>query len=140
MARVPAASRGFMLRPPDGFGSGRSLTPRGSLTSADAAKAARLAAQWPALHAAAPSLQRLDEVAVATLAPILKPGVAVLGVLDPHAMDIDVHAVHHGYLRGLAARGGRVVLDADAGALTRTNGCWQVAIRDATWRAPVLVN
>ena len=39
------------------------------------------------------------------------------GLLEPDAMDIDVNALHQGYLRQLVARGGRLVTRTEVRAL-----------------------
>ena len=55
-------------------------------------------------------------------------------------MDIDVHELHQGYLRRLRRRGGRIVTDAEALALTRRAGAWTVATTAGEFSAPLVVN
>ena len=38
--------------------------------------------------------------------PVLRPEAAHCGVFEPDAMDMDVHAIHQGFLRGARAAGG----------------------------------
>ena len=45
-------------------------------------------------------------------------------VLEPAAEEIDVAALHQGFLRGLRARGGTVATAAEVTALGRKNGLW----------------
>jgi D-arginine dehydrogenase len=59
---------------------------------------------------------------------------------EPEAMDIDVHALHQGFLRGLKARGGRIVTDAEAHGIARAAGAWRVATPRGEFAAPILVN
>jgi D-arginine dehydrogenase len=62
-------------------------------------------------------------------------------VFEPDAADIDVHALHQGYLRGVKRHAGRVVTDADVVALERRDGAWHVRTRDGIeWQAPLVVN
>jgi D-arginine dehydrogenase len=59
---------------------------------------------------------------------------------EPAAMDIDVHALHQGFLRGLRARGGRVVTDAEVRSLRRRDGLWTAETTAGTFAAPIVVN
>ena len=56
-------------------------------------------------------------------------------------MEIDVHGLHQGYVRGLRARGASTVVGAAVGAATRSNGVWTVTMTDGrTVEAGVVVN
>ena len=69
--------------------------------------------------------------------PCLKPEAVAAGMSEPEAADIDVHALHQGYLRGLRQRGGQVLTHAEVTALQRQlaivwqghAGRWQSAWR-----------
>jgi D-arginine dehydrogenase len=74
------------------------------------------------------------------MAPMLRPDYVAGAVWEPDAMDMDVHAIHHGYLKGLRARGGRIVTDAELQSLTRHNGLWHAETRAGPQSAPWLVN
>jgi D-arginine dehydrogenase len=58
--------------------------------------------------------------------PCFAPEQVAGGLLEPDAMDIDVHALHQGYLRGLRARGGTLACNAEVRALARDCGGWRV--------------
>ena len=47
------------------------------------------------------------------LCPLLKPEVVGAALYEPDATDLDVHAIHQGFLRGFRARGGTVVSGAE---------------------------
>jgi D-arginine dehydrogenase len=55
-------------------------------------------------------------------------------------MDMDVHAIHHGYLKGLRARGGQIVTDAELLSLNHHEGLWHAETRAGTQSAPWVVN
>jgi D-arginine dehydrogenase len=55
-------------------------------------------------------------------------------------MDMDVHAIHQGFLKGVAARGGRLFLDAAPRALRRRDGLWEVGTAMGDFFAPILVD
>ena len=44
----------------------------------------------------------LNDAETLKLAPMLRPDYVVGAVWEPDAMDMDVHAIHHGYLQGPA--------------------------------------
>jgi D-arginine dehydrogenase len=48
--------------------------------------------------------------------------------------------VHRGYLRGMTARGGRIVTNAEVTGLSRDGSGWRVATRAGDFAAPVVVN
>jgi D-arginine dehydrogenase len=65
----------------------------------------------------------------------------VLGAVhEPDAADIDVHALHQGYLRGLRAAGGALVCDAEVTAMEYGDGRWRVVAGNSEYEAPVVVN
>ena len=61
-------------------------------------------------------------------------------IFDPHAADIDVHALHQGYLHGLSRNGGLVVCDAEVSAVQRSQDLWWLDAGGQKYAAPVLVN
>jgi D-arginine dehydrogenase len=124
---LAAASRAFLASPPPGFVDHPLLSPRGLLwigTPAERALLDRLAIQ---ARAVTPSVERLDSERVTALVPQLRPERAAAGgVFEPEAMAIDVDALLQGFLRGLRARGGVVVVAAEVVAAQRTHGGWTV--------------
>jgi D-arginine dehydrogenase len=61
-------------------------------------------------------------------------------VLERDPMDMDVHAIHQGYLRGLRAKGGEIVCAADVTRCERIGAGWEVEAGGKTHRAAVVVN
>ncbi len=55
-------------------------------------------------------------------------------------MDIDVHALHQGYLRGLRARGGSLLCGAEVRALARDGANWRVQTQACGFTAPIVIN
>ena len=75
------------------------------------------------------------------MVPVLRGELLLGGAYEPDARDIDVHALHQGYLRGLRRHGGQLVCDAEAIAhRARAAGGWQVQAGGREYRAPVLIN
>jgi D-arginine dehydrogenase len=127
---ITSGSRAFFENPPQGFAEHPLLTPRGTLLIGrdDQEASLALALEEGRRTVDAVSLIGADELAIKV--PFLKPGYAKAAVWEPDARDMDVHAIHHGFLKGLRARGGKVITDGD----------WTVETRAGTFRAPVVIN
>jgi len=137
---VTAGSRAFLTEPPDGFAEAALASPRGELIIAAAEHLSKLDAFAPAQTSEAGRLRRLDAAEARELVPLLRPQAAAGAVYDPHVMDIDVAALHQGYLGGLLRRGGQVATDAAVAALRQRDGCWEADTRAGRFSAPALVN
>lgn len=133
------ASRGFLERPPPGL-EAPLLAPRGWLTIARRDQVARLEALEREIRASGGTALPLDEVQARALVPILRRGHVAAALLDRSAMDIDVHALHHLYLRRLRAAGGEVVTGAGALGLERGGETWLVRTPRGDFAAPLVVD
>jgi D-arginine dehydrogenase len=134
------ASRAFLEQPPAGFAEVPILSARGALTVATAEQLPLLEEHWVVLRTISERARRLDGAAACSLVPALRPERVAGAVYEPDAADIDVHALHQGYLRQLKRHGGRIVTDADVRSLARRDGVWHVDAGGRTWQAPVVVN
>ena len=131
------ASRDFFITPPVGFTETRLMSPRGAMYLASAE-------QEPALRAMLVDSVGLREIAVpevARMVPALRPGFAVAAVIEDDASDLDVAALHQGFLALLRRRGGTLALRSRAGRIGRAAAAWEVEVTGgAVFRAPVVVN
>ncbi len=134
--RITRGSRTFLIDPPDGFADAPLLTPRGALAVASEDLLDRLDDEV----AASPGMEVVEGAALQELAPFLNPDRIVRGAYEADAMDMDVNAILHGFLRGLRAKGGRVVADAEVTGLVRADGQWRVETRAGVFTAPIVVN
>jgi D-arginine dehydrogenase len=134
------ASRVFYTAPPAGFGATPLIAPRGALYVAAPDEAALLDATEAELRAHTPGLQRLAAAQTVEFVPVLRADRVAGGLLDPHAADIDVNALHQGFLRRARANGMQLVCDARVSAIERRGRLWRVSAGPDTWQAPVLVN
>ncbi len=137
---LTVASWDFYTRPPEGFSDHPLLTPRGVLLIGRADQTAALERDFTEGRRLTPTVERLDRQQALARAPFLREDYVAGAVWEPDAMDLDVHAIHTGYLRGLKARGGRVVTDAGVQAVERRDGLWVATTPAGTFAAPVLVN
>ena len=86
------------------------------------------------------NLAWLTEDEVRARVACFAPGQVAAGLLEPDAMDIDVDALHRGYLRLLAARGGTLVNNAEVRALDWAGGAWRASTSAGEFRAGRVVN
>ena len=134
------ASRAFLEAPPPGFTEHPVLSPRGAMMVATQGQEAELQAHWDVLRPLSPRGRLLTPVEACELTPVLRPEKVLGGVHEPDAVDMDVHAIHQGYLRGVRRWGGRIVTDAEVRALRHDGKAWTVVTAAGLFRAPVLVN
>ena len=139
------ASRAFFERPPRGFADNPLLSPRGALVIGSQDQAAQVQAAYEAMRFHTSGLQLLDGPRTQELVPVLEPHAAHIGLFESDAADIDVNALHQGFLRGMKQRGSQLECGAQVLSIERSNGEWLVeaAIRGAapqTLRAPILID
>ena len=120
------ASRPFLSSPPDGFTDQPLLSPRGALWIGRDDQQERLDALFEAGSAFVPSLERIDAAAVVGRCAALRLSGIGGGVWEPDALDLDVHAIVSGYLRGLRARGGTVRTSSRVVAAQRVGDRWRI--------------
>lgn len=136
---LTSASRPFLEEPPEGFTDYPLLSPLPVLLIGrdDQRRAiAELAHDAVAIA----GIELLDEADVVTACPVLRPGYVAAAVLEPSSMEIDVHGLHQGFLRGLRRRRGEVRVDAEVTEMRRTRDGWIVRAGESTISAGVVVN
>jgi D-arginine dehydrogenase len=134
------ASRAFLDAPPAGFSDVPILSPRGALFAATPEQAELLEEHCALLARMSPLSRRLSRDETAAMVPVLRPELLLGGALEPDASDIDVHALHQGYLRGLRRQGGQVVCDAEVTHIERHGAGWIVSAGGREHRGALLVN
>lgn len=135
------ASRAFYDAPPPEFGPDPILAPRGVVYVAGPDQLEMLQQAYAQARAVSPNVEWLEQGALLAQLPCLKPEAVVAGMSEPGAADIDVHALHQGYLRGLRQRGGHVLTGAEVTALQCQDDGWQVTLADGrVLKARTLVN
>lgn len=140
VATLAAASRDFLDHPPAGFTATPLLKARGVVLVATAGDEDEVEQQYRAYAPIARELRLLDAAAVNARVPVFRPGFARLGFDEPLAMEIDVHALLQGYLRGLKARGGELWTDAELHSLRREGDVWRAETARGPIRARQVVN
>lgn len=139
---VTVASGRFYRKPPEGFADHPLLTPRGALIAGRAEQEADMKKAAADFARLVPSVRWLDPGEALRLQPLFKPeAVAGGAIFEPEADDMDVAAIHGGFLRGARAAGALLRLDAEVASLARKDGRWHIALRDGeTIAATTVVN
>ena len=135
------ASRAFLDHPPSGFTDHPILTPRGALMVAAHGQEALLDEHDAIVRSVSPLAQRLDGAEACALVPVLRREMVLGAVHEPDAADIDVHALHQGFLRGMRAAGGTLACNAEVTAMRHDGSVWHgcVALADVHRRRRVVL-
>jgi D-arginine dehydrogenase len=133
------ATRPFLMQPPSGFTAGPLLDERGLIFIA---RADQLDAfnELSNTDDIAAFTRPLDAAQVSRLLPLLRPGYPAAGLHEPAAAEIDVNALHRGYLALMKRRGGELVTSAEARAIERHGDTWRVITPAGALTAPIIVN
>ena len=134
------ASRAFFEAPPEGFTEHPVLGARGAMMVATHGQEAALHKHWAVLQPISPRGRLLDPAGACELTPVLRREQVIGAVYEPDASDMDVHAIHQGFLRGLRRSGGALVADAPVLSLRREGGVWQMRAGTHALEAPLVVN
>jgi D-arginine dehydrogenase len=135
------ASRAFYERPPEGFSETPIVTPRGVLYVGWEGQQARLDDTLLELRATGSRVERVDASTALRRVPALRAQGLLGAIEEPDAMDIDVHALHQGFLRGARSAGAVLWADAELVSARRDAGVWDLRLADGRGvRAGTLVN
>lgn len=135
------ASAAFCRQPPQGFADVPLLAPRGVAYPAWDGQQPLLDALAAEIAATGTSIECLDAAATLARVPVLRGDGLVGALWEADAMDIDVHALHHGFVRGARREGVEFVCDAELVVADRSVGVWALHAADGRrWQAAVLVD
>ena len=138
---LTCASRAFYADPPAGFCDVPLLAPRGVLYVAHEGQQALLDALHAELVATGCAIERLDADEARRRVPVLREQGLLGALVEADAMDIDVHALHHGYLRGARRHGALLWTDAELTQTERQARHWALTLADGRRaQAATLVN
>ncbi|OZF40303.1 FAD-binding oxidoreductase [Rhodococcus sp. 14-2483-1-2] len=137
---LTTASREFLMNPPEHFRS-ELLAPRPLLQIAAVGRGDALAAMYADVSRLTPDAQLVSPTDARAFFPPLRPELIDCALYEPHSMEVDVHALHQGFVRGLRDRGGRVHTGAGVTQLRRIDGLWHVHTTDGSVHtAPLVVD
>ena len=129
---ITVASGRFYRKPPQGFSDHPLLTPRGALIAGRAEQKAAVqqaAAEYARL---VPSVRWLAPAEALAVQPLFKPEhVGGGAIYEPEADDMDVAAIHAGFLKGARAAGAELRLNAEVAAIERKAGRWTIRLANS---------
>ena len=130
-------SREFFKNPPAGFADSPILAQRPIVFLAPPEQRDHLAD----LLANGSGVREASLTEVTELVPALRPGYAVQAAIEDDAFDMDVAALHQGFLRLLRGHGGVLALRSRTGRIERQAGTWRVEVSGGdSFVAPIVVN
>jgi len=137
--RLSVASRSFLENPPLALDAPL-LERLGYFVVAPAHRRDEMLDEIEVGRETTPSLEFLEGSAVTDLCPVLVPERAAVGRYEPHAMSVDVMALHQLYVRGARDVGASIERSARVGTLSHGNHGWIAQTQAGTFTAPVVVN
>lgn len=137
---LTTGSRNFFLNPPENFSEYPLLTPRGVLLIGSEAQRASVERLYQDGHKLVPSVTLIDRKKILEMVPIIRPEAAFMAVHEPDAMDIDVHGLLQGFLRGLRAQGGEVRTNTEVLHLTLDKDCWIIGTNNGEIKTSIVIN
>ena len=137
---VTIGSRSFFASPPNGFADHPLWAPRQTLMVARADQMEKLRLAYDEWARLVPSIQFLEGNRARNVTPMLKADYVAGAVIDAGASDLDVNEIHHGFLRGAARAGAKLVCNAEVSALSRDSAGWRVQTKAGEFAGRVVVN
>lgn len=134
------ASLPFLRQPPSGFSEHSILTERGALMVANAEEMPHLEDLIAQLSQVGSNAVRLTAAQAIERVPVLRPDQVAAALYEPDAFDMDVHALHQGFLKGFKRAGGQVVCDAELTGLSHDGSVWTATTSAGRWSVPVVLN
>ena len=133
------ASRDFLFSPPEGFAPQPLVKARGALHIATEAQRAALEAFASNVDVAG-TIRWVQPHDAVCACPILQPDYVAAAVIEDDAADVDIDALHQGYLRRFRSQGGALLVNTEVERLQHRGNAWTIATRKEEFSAPVVVN
>ena len=138
--RLAKLSKPFLQSPPEGFSEFPLLNDRGVLFLIRADQKEQMDNEIHRINAAGRKIEQLQESDLFSLFPALKPGYAMAGIYDPHSKDLDVHALHQGFLHSMRQQGGTLTTNVKVIALQPLPEGWLVKTEKEEFSCKLIVN
>jgi D-arginine dehydrogenase len=135
------ASHDFLIDPPHDIYAAPLATPLGLLYIAGPHRADAIRELHAEVVGLTPDVTLVGEDVALAMNPLLRPGFVELAMVEPGALDVDVHELHQGYTRGLRQREAKIITSAKVASATWDGTAWTLATAAGeTYTAPVVVN
>lgn len=136
---LTTASRAFLESPPADFHESSLLAPRGVLHVATEEQVTHLQEFEQEFADSSVTMERWNYAQMSVKVPGLKPEWE-FGIWGPDCYDIDVAALHAGYLRSARRSGAEIVTNAALQSARWVDGGWTIETKAGAFRSATLVN
>lgn len=135
------ASRDFFFHPHADFSEERLVVPRQIMVVGRAEQQAAFDA-FVEQELPAPDLELIDAGAALARCPALRAEGLLGAIVSTGSADIEVHALHQGYIRQLKKSGGQIVVNAPVNGITYDPSTreWQIETSGGNFTAPIVIN
>jgi D-arginine dehydrogenase len=137
--RLTTLSRSFFEAPPDGFSEAPLSRQRGGLVFGGEADRDKVEAEF-AIAKKSAEVVWLEADEILKLAPLLRPGVAAAGFLEPFARDLGASALLQGFAREARRHGAEIATSSPVSRIVREHGGWRVEAGGRAISCRVVVN
>jgi len=137
---LTVGSRSFYEDPPSGFTETPILTKRGVLTIATEAQRRLLDEAYAIATDLGVEIHRLSPAEAHARVPVLRTERLIGATYEPDPTDIDVHALHQGFLKGIRHNGGTLVTSAEVTALAHEANGWRITTTAGAFEAGIVIN
>lgn len=132
-------SRSFFENPPASFADTPLCRPRRIVVYAVEDRVPDLRHAFEEARKTAP-VEWLGEAEVRELCPLMKPGVAAAGFVEPNGLALEPHALLQALARTVRQSGGVIMTDAPVERIVRKDGSWRVIAAGQEVACGVIVN
>jgi D-arginine dehydrogenase len=137
---LTTASKDFLIHPPAEVSELPVLTKLGALHVFSERQRTSAEAACKQMSAELPSVKMLSAEEVLKRAPYLDAAKIAGAIDDPDCGNLDVAALHQGFLRAAKKAGAKVLLEAGFEGATFDGGVWQVKTRTGVITAKTIIN
>ncbi len=134
------ASAAFLNSPPSGFADRPLMTRRGELTICDGDHRDDLDRILALDGLGGHEIREISAELALAMIPILRSAPIRWAAHQPDVMDMDADAIHQGFLKGFAARGGTLLRDAPVRRIEWGPSGWRAEAGDEIFEANIIVN
>lgn len=137
---LTAEGRDFFGGPPAGFSDAPLWRDIDLFLIGTAGQEETIAARYEEVRHQAVGVEVADGSLFETHHPLARKGVVKSVLYDRGAKELDVAALHQGFLRGVTRAGGTVAVDRQVTSLYRQGGYWSIVTAGGTYGADIVVD
>jgi len=130
----------FFDTPPEGFASVPLLRRRGNIVFCAPGGEATADAFYAEVSPHTPRLRAITVAQALQIVPFLQPDAIARCYYEPDNAEIEVDALHQGFLRGIRHHGGETRVSTEFIAADWVGGAWRVRLGDDSLETPLIVN